>query len=299
MPSTVADHEVMSRQITVGYDGTGPSSEAVKWAVEEAAVRGARLRIVSTYQIPVGGEAIFGWTATQAIASLTEATEMSLLGIKGALAAEHPGLEITTEACAGPAATALVNDVQPDDLVVVGASSHVGAAAFWLGSTSRYVVRHCPCPVVVVRGPASRGRPDRVVVGVDGSPASDRALQWAGEEADRHHVSLAVVHGWWYSYLTADGGSSQARELTQIDAACVLERAVELARGQFSADVTGQLVEYSPVSALLDTVRDGDILVLGSRGRGAVMSSLFGSTVNGVLERCAVPVVVVRNVDDK
>lgn len=288
----------MSKQITVGYDGSGPSSEAVKWAVEEAGVRGARLRIVSTYQIPAGGEATFGWTATQAIASLREATEMSLLGIRATIAADHPELAITTEASPGPAAIALVNDSDPGDLVVVGASSHLGATAFWLGSTSRFVVRHCPCPVVVVRGPASRGRPDRIVVGVDGSQTSDQALQWAGEEADRHRVSLVVVHGWWYSYLTADTGSSQARDLTQVDAACVLERAVEVAREKFAADVTGQLVEYSPVSAILDTVRDGDLLVLGCRGRGAIMSSLFGSTVNSVLERCAVPVVVVRPVHE-
>ena len=56
----------------------------------------------------------------------------------------------------------------------------------------------------------------------------------------------------------------------------------------------GALVESSSASALLDTVRDGDLLVLGSRGRGAVASRLFGSTVNSVVDQAAVPVVVVR-----
>ena len=53
------------------------------------------------------------------------------------------------------------------------------------------------------------------------------------------------------------------------------------------------LVESEPVAGLLEAIRDGDHLVLGSRGRGAVRSGLFGSTVNGILDVAAVPVVVV------
>ena len=94
-----------------------------------------------------------------------------------------------------------------------------------LGSTTRHVVRDSPCPVAVVRGAAGRGRPDRIVVGVDGSLASDQAVAWAGDEADRHQVGLVIVHGWTYAYAPDDARSVQARELTEIDAACTLERA--------------------------------------------------------------------------
>ena len=169
--------------------------------------------------------------------------------------------------------------------------------AIMLGSTSRSLVRTSPCPVAVVRGAASRGRPDRVVVGVDGSPPSDRALQWAADEADRQGVELAVLHGWSYSYPTTDARSSQARDLTEIDAACLLEQSVELARDRCGVDVSGLLVEGSPATAILESVRDGDLLVLGSRGRGAVRSGLFGSVVNSVLDHAAVPVVVVPGAD--
>jgi nucleotide-binding universal stress UspA family protein len=58
--------------------------------------------------------------------------------------------------------------------------------------------------------------------------------------------------------------------------------------------VSGQLIENSAVWALLQTTRDGDVLVLGSRGRGALRSRLFGSTVNSVLDACSVPVIVVH-----
>jgi nucleotide-binding universal stress UspA family protein len=255
--------------------------------------RGAQLRIVSCYRIPAASDAMMGWSATEAITALLEATEIELLRLRSLVAEAHPGLEITTTASPGPAGDVLVLDADPEDLIVVGASSHAGAAAFWLGSTPRHVVRHSPCAVVVVRGAASRGKPDRIVVGVDGSEASDQALRWAGNEADRHGVELVVVHGWSYPYLLNEAVSSQARDLTEIDAACVLERSLELAREQFAAPVTGQLVEQSATSALLASVHDGDVLVVGSSGRGAVSTGLFGSTVNSVLDRCAVPVVVV------
>jgi nucleotide-binding universal stress UspA family protein len=304
----------MSKQTIVGYDGSGPSLEAVMWAAQHASVCGTPLRIVSCFRIPLAGDAVYGWVPTEAFTSLMAATEERLALIRGVVGGTHPHLDITTEASAGPAGQVLVDAAEWGDTVVVGASGHQGAAAFWLGSTPRYIVRHSSVPVVVVRGAAtpistststsistsissSQGNPDRVVVGVDGSPPSVEALRWAGEAADRYGVPLTVVHGWSYPYLLLDTGSRQAHDLTQIDAACVLERAVESAREQFAAEVSGELIENGPASAVLGTVRDGDLLVLGSRGRGAARTSLFGSTVNSVLDRCAVPVVVVRASD--
>jgi nucleotide-binding universal stress UspA family protein len=82
----------------------------------------------------------------------------------------------------------------------------------------------------------------------------------------------------------------------RIDAACVLERAVETARERCGVEVHGLLVEQDPVSALLDSAHDGDLIVVGSRGRGAVKAGLFGSTTNSLLDRSALPVVVVREV---
>ena len=54
----------------------------------------------------------------------------------------------------------------------------------------------------------------------------------------------------------------------------------------------------SPSTGLLESVRDGDLLVLGSSGRGVIAAGLLGSTVNSVVEHVAVPVVVVRGTND-
>lgn len=285
----------MSEKITVGYNGTASSAEAVRWAADEAAAQGAALRIVRCVESPpMADGAALGFGAGEAYAAAHSTAEADAGRIRMAIASSHPGVLLTVEVVPGPAATALLEGLDHGDLVVAGASSHDGAAAFWLGTTPRQLVRHSPCPVAVVRGAASRGAPDRIVVGIDGSPASATAVRWAADEADRHGVELVVVHAWHYPYESAEIGSAQARDLTEIDAACTLDRMVEAARERCAAVVTAVLVKGGPVTALLDTTRDGDILVVGSRGRGALRSRFFGSTVNGVLEAAAVPVVIIR-----
>ncbi len=284
----------MTKQIVVGFDGFESSEAAVQWAAYEALERSVPLHIVTSYHIPVGGDPILGWTATETMLTIKESSDEELRRIAKSTGLAFPGLEVQMTTSHLAPATALVQLAEADDIIVVGASKHEGAAAFWLGSTTRSVVHHSPCPVVVVYGAATMGRPNRVVVGVDGSPASDDALRWAGDAADRYGVPLEVVHGWMYPYPPVDTGSTQAAELLEIDAACTLERSLEVARERFGVDVVGHLVETSPVAALLRTVQDGDLLVVGSRGRGAIKSALLGSTVHQVLDRSSVPVVVVR-----
>jgi nucleotide-binding universal stress UspA family protein len=284
----------MTKHINVGFNGSASSSEAVVWAAAEASARGAHLRLISCYPTPVIPGAGFGLTGADAYTSALDETQGRLQQMHNVIAAAHPDLEVTTLASSDPAVSVLVDGIVPDDLVVVGTQSRHGAAGFWLGSTARHVVRHSPCPVVVVPGPGSGGKTDRVVVGVDGSPTSRRALLWAGDEADRYGAKLLVVHAWMYPYMHTYPDSSEVRDLTHVDAACLLDREVEIVREQFAADVTGRLVECSPSAALLSSVRHGDLLVLGSDGHGAVHTTLFGSTVSSVLDRCSVPTVVVR-----
>lgn len=290
-----SDHDCMSETVIVGYSGSDASAEAVRWAATEAEVRGAALRVVTCEEIPVmSGEAALGWNSGAAFEAIREAATTTSALMNEKILADHPLLAVTSEVCTGPASSALLTNVATTDLIVVGSSAHHGAAAFWLGTTPRHLVHDSPCPVAVIRGAATRGAPDRVVVGVDGSATSDAALLWAADEADRHGVNLHVVHGWSYAYAPVDARATQARDLTEVDADCTLTRSIELARERCGATVTGELTETSPVSALLEAVHDGDLLVLGSHGHGGLRSRLLGSTVNSVLDAAAVPVVVVR-----
>ena len=186
----------MSARITVGFDGTTTSTEAAIWAADEAVVRGVPLRVVSCLEMPMFVDPMYGGPTASAYASLQQAVAADVARLERTLAERHPTLTVTGESSVEPPAAALMHGLDADDLLVVGAGRHDRLSAIVLGSTTRRVLHESPCPVVVVRGPASRGRPDRVVVGVDGSAASDEALRWAADEADRHDVGLVVVHAW-------------------------------------------------------------------------------------------------------
>lgn len=280
--------------VVVGYNTSASSTEAAMWAAAEASARKVGLCVIACYDLPIDAALPPTWESTgvadRVIDSLAQPTE----ALKKLIVEKYPHLGVDVQVAPGPATEILRHGLAKGDLMVVGSTSSGMASGYWLGSTARSVVRHSPCPVVVIRGAASRGRPDAIVVGIDGSDASSAAVTWAADEADLHGVELRVVHSWTYPYFGIDTNASQARDLTRIDAATVLERAVGQARDRCGVTVTGVLVEDGPRSALLGAVRDGELLVLGASGRGAIISTLLGSTVNNVLDEAAVPVVVVR-----
>jgi nucleotide-binding universal stress UspA family protein len=285
----------MSNQIVVGYDGSPSSNAAVSWAAAEAAARGSVLRIVACCDFPMMRKAgAAGWMVGDMVGSVVDATRDAVVGLQQAMIDRHSRLVVNVEVSTGAVRDSLLFGLLAGDVLVVGSSSHDGAAGFWLGGTSRWATRHSPCAVVVVRGHATHGRPDRIVVGIDGSASADAALLWAADEANLQEAELVVVHSWTYAYLGVDTHAEQVRDLTRIDAAGVLDRAVELARERCTRTVKDLLLEGGAVTMLLDSVRDGDVLVLGSSGHGVVASGLIGSTVNSVIEQAAVPVVVVR-----
>ena len=284
----------MTNQIVVGYDNTPSSTEATNWAAFEASARKQTLRIVACYEIPLAASGGAAWLSGAVLGSIKDGTVESVQAMKAVVATRYPDLEVDVDVRSGPARALLIQSLAPTDLLVVGTSNHEGAAGFWLGSTSRWATRHSPCPVAVVRGAASQGRPDRIVAGVDGSAASDAALLWAADEADLHGVDLVIVHAWEYAYPGIDTQAQQVRDLTRIDAATVLDRAAEVARERCGVAVKDVLVEAGATTAILNSVRDGDVLVIGAAGRGALAAGVLGSTVNLVIERSAVPVVVVR-----
>ncbi|MEO5900381.1 MAG: universal stress protein [Ilumatobacteraceae bacterium] len=286
----------MERHLVVGFDGGPMSMDAVEWAAGQAASRGASLRILACDGVPA--DSLVG-DAIGAVRDLVEAVEHEGTVALRKAQALHPLLDAALEVYPGPPATVLVRESQRAELLVVGASGRRGAAAFWLGSTARSVARHSTCPVAVVHGLASSAATRRIVVGVDGSVETDAAVRWAADEADRAGATLVIVHCWWYAYLPVNAPSSPARDIEEIEAARLLDRAVEAARERCGGDVVGMLLEGDPTTALLSVAVPGDVIVLGSPSHGAILSRVLGSTVNGVLEGSVVPVIVVPPAADE
>jgi nucleotide-binding universal stress UspA family protein len=135
----------------------------------------------------------------------------------------------------------------------------------------------------------------RIVVGVDGSAGSQRALRWALDEARRRNASVDVVHAWHAPYILP---SPMAPVVTyeydpiQKTAEEVLSRSLRDADTE-GLEVRDVLVCDSAAAALLDAAKDADLLVVGSRGRGGFAGLLLGSVSQSVAHHATCPVVVV------
>lgn len=137
-----------------------------------------------------------------------------------------------------------------------------------------------------------------IVVGVDGSEESRRALRWALEEARLWQATLHVVHAWRMPYAPASAGYVPLPEAPLYDAAkkgaqLVLTAEI-LAIDAGDVPVESVLVEGSPTHALLEAGSDADLLVVGSRGHGGFVELMLGSTGQQVAHHATCPVVIVR-----
>jgi len=181
---------------------------------------------------------------------------------------------------------------------VVGTTGAGQAASWLLGSVAYVLARTSPCPVVFVPvaltsgGPAESSRP-RVVVGIDDSKESDAALDWAIDEADLQRAELTIVHAWSYPYAL-DSPAAAVRDVMRVDAACVLDRAVERANSRGGTVVDCRLVEGNAAEAVIEAAEGADLIVVGSRGRGGFRSLLLGSVSSAVVHHTHCPTVVVR-----
>lgn len=109
-----------------------------------------------------------------------------------------PGVEVRTELANGFAAEQLIGRSASAALVVLGSRGLGGFSGLVVGSIAVAMATHGHCPVVVVRGDALAGDADGepVVVGVDGSTASDAAVLFAFEAAASRGVAVVAVHTW-------------------------------------------------------------------------------------------------------
>ena len=134
----------------------------------------------------------------------------------------------------------------------------------------------------------------RIVVGVDGSPSADRALDWAIGEASRCGATLHLVAAWLYPMAYGYSFSASVPEV-QRESQRVVDDAVARVHAEApDLTVTGELTQQTPGPALVAAAKDADLLVVGSRGRGGFEGLLMGSVSQYCSRHAACSVVVVR-----
>lgn len=141
--------------IVVGVDGSEHSLDALRWAADEARLRGVPLRVVASFSTPLmstGYEVAVPDSSDLAAASNTMlGAALDTVRSEGRL----DDIDVITEVLEGHAGEQLIRLSENSDLIVVGARGHGGFIGLLMGSVTTYVVNHALCPVVVVRTPAT------------------------------------------------------------------------------------------------------------------------------------------------
>jgi nucleotide-binding universal stress UspA family protein len=133
-----------------------------------------------------------------------------------------------------------------------------------------------------------------IVVGVDGSPSSLAAVDWAVTEARLRNGKIRLVSAWYYPPLASEVGDGVIDDTFKNYAEQTLAEALGMVADQ-GIPVSGTVVENSPAIAMLDAARDANLVIVGSRGRGGFASLLLGSVSSQVVHHAHCPVLVVRS----
>src|SRR5437763_9712601 len=176
--------------ILVGVDGSAAALSAVRWAARDAALRNLPLALVHVIDAPLPG-----WFEAAALAGFGRCHEQradefieSAIGVAEENTGDCDPLQIDSKVLHSAAGPTLIDLSARVEMVVVGHRGHAGgvSASSFLGSVSSALVYHAHCPVAVIHeeeavvGNVARAP---VLVGIDGSPASEGATAIAFEEA--------------------------------------------------------------------------------------------------------------------
>lgn len=140
---------------------------------------------------------------------------------------------------------------------------------------------------------------ERIVVGIDGSSQSEHALDWAIGEAERigAEIDAVVVHPspmqMYAVPMEAAVYTGISREDLDRSARDLLARTVDRVRGTRAVEVAHVVAEGRPASVLRDRAKGAHLLVVGTRGYGAIRGSLLGSVALKVVHDPPCPVVLV------
>jgi nucleotide-binding universal stress UspA family protein len=287
--------------VVVGMDGTVEATRAADYAAWEARRRQVPLRLVFAHQpTPMWGPAVpimngYDWERPWAREILTTA--------QSAVAEKYPDIIVRSAVVSGGPAAMLVEESKHASLVVLGTRAAGGLLGHLSGSVAAQVAAHSHAPVVVLRpdeagaDPVASGGP--VVVGVDGSFESERAIEFAVEEAAARGVELQAVYAW--NVLEVHGIGAMAPEDldASVEEARALRLLTEATEGQSDRHPDLKIIRrvihsVDPTVALVEAGEAASLIVVGSRGHGGFLGLRLGSTVDGLIRYAKVPVAVVR-----
>ncbi|WP_204079457.1 universal stress protein [Mycobacterium riyadhense] len=283
--------------IVVGIDGSQESDAAVAWATREAVMRRVPLTLLHAVA-PV----IVGWPVGRLYADMPEwqkdaaqqVIKQAREALTGSLGESEPP-EVRTETVYSDLVPTLIEASKQASMIVVGSQGMGALGRMLLGSVSTALIHHAHGPVAVIHSGegAARDSTAPVLVGIDGSPASDAATALAFDEASRRGVDLVALHAWSdvgvFPVLGMDWRDRESQ-----DEEVLAERLAGWQEQYPDVHVRRSLVCDRPAHWLLEACEAAQLVVVGSRGRGGFPAMLLGSVSSAVAHSAKIPVIVVR-----
>jgi nucleotide-binding universal stress UspA family protein len=273
-----------AKPVVAGYDGSDGSRRAVLWAAHHAAAAGLPLVVVHCWSWPFFTHDL-GPVPDVRDSGLQHAAEkIAAEGLAVAQQAE-PEVHVSKRLLVGFPTEVLTRLSAEAALLVTGTRGLGGFGGLLIGSVSLHLAATASCPIAVIRN----DQPDdgEVLVAVDGSPESDRAVTAAADLAEILDASLHILHVRPYS-------RHAAARLPDLDRDPVIQQALNLLPAD--ADLTvieDSFAEPSVAGVILHHASRAVCVVLGAKGNNTLGARL-GSTVHAVLHHAQGNVLVVR-----
>lgn len=275
-----------TRGLVVGYDGSPEADAALRWAALTARQRGETLDALIVTE-PMTSPRSQAWPADWWADIERRAREtLDAAGATDATVERHVGNLVPT----------LVDAARSATMLVLGSRGHSRIAEIALGSVSQSTTRHARTPVVVIRDQQGTGA-QRIVVGADDSEPSRRALDFACSQAAATGAGVVLVRAWKPLTMPIDkrGDVPPAMSTRLLEEEQALLASLAEALGRYpELDLDGEFLAEAPGRALVDASATAALLVVGSRGHGAIAETVLGSVSHHVLHRAHCPVAVVH-----
>lgn len=287
--------------IVAGVDGSVPSSTAVAWAARDAELRDLPLLLVHVVppivmpatpwpELPVA----YARHAEDRARQITQdAFELAFES-----AAPHRVSQLSTAVLAGSILSTLIELSERAETVVTGCRGESAVTRALMGSVSSGLVHRAHCPVAIIHGEHTPSPQAPVVVGIDGSPASESAAAIAFDEASRRNVELVALHAWTdmgpLGFPEFGWAPIEWRNLKEHEESAFNDWLSSWRSRYPDVAVRSVVVCDRPAGRLLEHAQTAQLIVVGSHGRGAAGGMLLGSVSSAVVQSAQIPVIVAR-----
>ncbi len=289
--------------ILVCVDGSAAALGAVRWAARDAALRNVPLTLVhiSDAALPEWFEVAAQAGGRQREKRRAHRVIEAAISVAEASTDECGRLEVDGKVFNSATIPTLVGLSADVEMVVVGYRGHGGVSARGgLGSVSSALVYNARCPVAVIHddqtvlGSVAQAP---VLVGIDGSPASEAATAIAFAEASRRGVGLMALHAWtdpWISgFRTSFQDSEWDAQLSEEEES-LAERLAGWHERYPDVAIHRTIEIGDPARCLIEASQRAQLLVVGSHGCGWLRGKLLGSVGAATVNRAKIPVIVAR-----